>query len=166
MNKSLKKMYKLANKTLGVNEEYTKDCSINNLINEMQNVIGKFSIKIENNKKEQYITICGQEWSLSYLKLIVIDKINELENALKLGSNTYLTITLSAIISIMVTVFISALPEDRYEVKILFGLFMSIIAWGVPFILDRCNMWFNDSQLTEIRYYKLLLGIIEKYKEE
>ncbi len=69
-------------------------------------------------------------------------------------------------ISIMVTVFISALPEDRYEVKILFGLFMLIIAWVVPFILDRSNMWFNDSQLTEIRYYKLLLEIIEKYKEE
>ena len=64
MNKNLKKMYELADKTLGVGVEYDEECDIYNLILEMKEVVGNCTIEINNGIKEKHIILCGDRKSV------------------------------------------------------------------------------------------------------
>lgn len=161
-NKELEKMYELARQTLGLKVQFSYEYDIYDLILEMKKLIMNNVIENKQVAREKYIVLCGVKGSISNLKLIVKDKINELEYANKLGNNPLISAIISIISSIIIATIIS--PIDDIFAKMLMGIFLFIIMLVITYLFSIINFKYNNTEYTKIRYYRLLLDILEDLK--
>ncbi len=162
-NKELRKMYELARETLGLEVQFSDECDIYDLILEMKKLIMSNVIEDKQSAGEKHVVLCGVKGSISNLKLIVNDKINELDEENKSNTTPYLTGFISTAMSILVTLFISSIPENFYDLKVYMGLILILTVWGINFILMLVTNIRTKKVSTQLRYYKLLFEVINDY---